>query len=1012
MTATPSPRSWRAALREQADQLAPVGTRQRKALRLALRTYRHAAAAGTSFADVWREGQVSYAVPFSYRAWLKATGTRRDEYDQMLAANPGDGATEAVAVVLPGTGDPARTLSSLTDQVLPAARVTARSSASSDSGAQEWADLLATAEEDQFVVALAAGDRLEPDALARILDRADADPRIEVITWDDDVEERSGPTDPRFRPMTFSPDMLLSANPFGRSLAIRAGAARAAGGPRPHLGEDMIWDLLLRMDLEEHQVAHIPRILSHLGRRPPAVGPEGASVVADALEARGLSGTAELQHGAVRVRWEPVKRPKVSVIVPTRHNETLMRPLLASLRSTAYPDWELLVVDNGERTPQNEQFYEEHCSGIDHRVIWWDRPFNYGEVNNAAAEAAAGEVLVLLNDDTLVHSRDWLDELVGWLAVPGVGSVGVQMLDAEGAIQHGGAIIGAGGLADHRFQGLAPHSSTILGSTDWYWNSVANTAACVAIRKSLWDDIGGLDERFTLCGSDVVLGLEVRRRGLRNVCTPAIRIDHLESVTRRTSVPVGDIFASYWRYARLLRAGDPYHNPNVSLIHRTPALRAPDEPTALERVGPALGRGFGGAFVQSASSEEAHRFADGCRADDTTVAAIEQLHAANSAAFDVETVNWFVPSFDNPFYGGLATIFRIADHLRRNHGVENRFVVWGDDNDRWIRSGLAAVFPGLESSEIVPCAGLEADDVRDLPYADVSIATQWQTAYQVAHFPHTRRKHYLIQDFEPMFNPAGTLYALAEETYKLGLLGLCNTAHLLDLYRERYGGTGTAFTPAVDPTVFHAVGRHERRPDEPLNVFVYARPGHWRNCWELLEPALHAIKDRYGRRVRIVTAGAWASPRDLANGIDHLGLLDYADTGSLYRECDIGISLTVSEHPSYLPVELMACGVPVVAFDLPAGYWILQDGENSLLARRTVDSLTEKISRLVEDPDLRERLRRGALRSIEARHSSWEDNLSGIHAALGAALPIRAGAIAQVTDPEADARSLAGHDHN
>lgn len=984
MTGEPRP-TWKRKVRERADAVAPEGTQQRKAMRLALHTYQHLRTAATSLPDLWQRDLVSYATPFSYSAWLGASRARPDELARM-AETPAAGSFSTIAVaILPGPGEVAATLASLEAQVRPAAKVV-DGSATTEGPWSVWAELLAVADDDELVIALRSGDRLEPDALARVADRADADPGLHVITWDDDVVDGDRSAHPMFRPITYSPDMLLSANPYGRSLAIRAGVARAAGGPRPELGDDAVWDLLLRVGPDQRRVAHLPRVLSHLVQRPPAVGEHGPGVVADALRRRGLSGRAELHHGAVRVRWEPVERPVVSVLVPTRHNEALMGPLLDSLRRTAYPDWELVVVDNGGRSDEHERFYAERASGIDHRVIWWDEPFNFGSVNNAAAAEARGEVLVLLNDDTVVHSPDWLDELVGWLAVPGIGTVGVQMIDPDGLIQHGGVIIGAAGLADHRFQGLPPHSDTMIGSTDWYRDSVANTAACVAIHRTLWDDIGGFDERFTLCGSDVVLGLEAHRRGLRNVCTPGIRVDHLESATRRTSVPVGDIFASYWRYARFLRAGDPYHNPNVSLLVREPTLRAPDEPTALDRVGPAVGRGFGGAFEQTASSEEAYRFGRECRADDETVRKVAQLHSEHSDAFDVESVNWFVPSFDNPFYGGLATIFRIADHLRRHHGVQNRFVVWGEENERWIRSGLAAVFPGLESSEVLFRPSLGSDDVLEVPFADVSVATQWQTAYQVARVERTRRKLYLIQDFEPMFNPAGTLYALAEETYKLGLIGLCNTPHLLDVYRERYGGVGTAFTPAVDDSVFHANGRPERDPADPLRVFVYARPGHWRNCWELLEPALHEVKRRYGPRVHIVTAGAWASPKDLANGMDHLGLLDYVDTGSLYRSSDIGISLTVSEHPSYLPLELMACGVPVVAFDLPAGHWILRDGENSLLAMRTVDSLVERISRLVEDDALRRQLGLGGLASIEASHRGWEENLAGIHAALGADL--------------------------
>ncbi len=238
----------------------------------------------------------------------------------------------------------------------------------------------------------------------------------------------------------------------------------------------------------------------------------------------------------------------------------------------------------------------------------------------------------------------------------------------------------------------------------------------------------------------------------------------------------------------------------------------------------------------------------------------------------------------------------------------------------------------------------------------------------------------MIQDFEPMFYPAGTLYALAEESYRLGLYGLCNTEHMLQLYEERYGGRGTSFEPAIDPTIFHAEGRRSDRTLRSGGDGVRLRaPG---SLAELLASSRssrsRSSSSGLGDRVRIVTAGSWATPDDVGSGIEHLGLLDYHSLGDFYRACDVGVALTVSEHPSYLPLELLACGVPVVAFDNPAGHWLLRDHENSLLARRTVDALRDAIERIVLDPELGRELARNGLRDIAQHHSSWDDAFSGI----------------------------------
>lgn len=848
------------------------------------------------------------------------------------------------------------------------------------SAAQRMAQCLLDGDPDAHLLVLEAGDRLEPDFLHEVASAAWDRPTADLIHWDDDLVLRRGSTEPSFRP-SWSPELLLSANPLGRSFALRRRRLAAAGGIDPGSGDGMWWALLLALDLAEDEVARIPRVLVHLVRRPQVAPATGAAIVAAALESGGRRAEVVPAGTAVRVRWPLDAPPQVTVIIPTRHNVEMLRTCLPSLATTDYPSFDVLIVDNGGRTPAAEQWYAENAQGLDLEVIWWDEEFNYSRVNNVAAARARGEVLLFLNDDTEVVDPDWMTEMIGWTEQPGIGLVGLQLLDGEGRIQHGGVVIGVGGFADHLFLGLPPHTSTMFGSTDWYRNTLSVTGACVAVQRSLFEQVGGFDERFVLCGSDVVLGLDMRFLGRRNLVTPMVRVKHLESVTRGTSVPSGDFYASYWRYQKYLRGGDPYFSPSLSNRTGAPELSRRNEIPAIETVGPLLGRNFA-PFRQTSTSHESELLARTCRADDALVASVRALHAARSGHLDIGSINWYFPDIDSPFYGGINTALRIADHLLRTRGVHSRFVIQGDPNPEFFRSALAAAFPALLASEIHFLRGPDDPDLERIPYADVSIATLWVTAYTVARATNTARKFYLIQDFEPSFYPAGTNYALCEESYLLGLHGLCNTQRLLDIMVREYRATGGAFMPAVDPQVFHDRDRRPLDHDGPVTVFMYARPGHWRNCWEIAEPALVAVKRRFGSDVRIVTAGSWATPDDRGLGIEHLGMLDYRDTGELYRRCDIGIALTLSAHPSYLPLELMACGTPVVAFDNPAGDWILRDGLNAVRCRRTVDALAEAVGGLVDDPGRRVALGAAASRTIADRFASWPEALDEVHAIL------------------------------
>jgi len=831
--------------------------------------------------------------------------------------------------------------------------------------------------EADFVLFVRPGDTLDKRCLMLLTREAHREPLLDLAYWDD--APCGAPRNRRFRP-GWSPDTLLSANYIGNAFAIRRGRFLAAGGLRDGSDDAFLWDLLLRAALQPKNVTRLPLLLSHHEGSWEQVSDAGLRVVSEECLRRGWAATVDRTRSSARVHWEGAM-PFASIIIPTRHNRAFLARVFDGLRRTRYDAFELIVIDNGPRTAENEAWYAAQEADVS--VVWWTQPFNYSAVNNLGARHAQGDVLVFLNDDIEVVDPEWLRELVGWATADGVGAAGMQLIDTAGRIQHGGVVVGLGGFAGHLFQGMRPGADSPLGSTTWYRNVLAVTAACLAVRRTVFEEVGGFDERFILCGNDVALGLALHVRGLRNICSPLNGLRHLESATRGSDIPIEDFYASYWVYQPWLRGGDPYFSPALALDSGVPRARNELDVPALEMTSTIIGKSFG-VFRSEGDLAMAGSFATRYNVSSRDVAAVHELHARSRDPNPPSTINWFIPGVDSPFYGGINTVFRIADHLSRLHGVHNRFVFSERAPSGLIRAGAAAGFPHLVESEAV--AADSAFLIDTVPPADIAIATLWTTAYDVARYAGARRKFYLIQDFEPRFYPAGTVYALAEESYRLGLYGLCNTQHLADLYSDVYGGKAFAFTPAVDSSVFHAHRRREANPDEPVTIFVYARPGHWRNCWELAHPALVEVKRRLGDRVRVVAAGSWAIPEDSGPFpcVHQLGLLDYRATGELYRECDIGLALTVSEHPSYLPLELLACGVPVVAFDNPAGHWLLENEVNSLLTLRTVDGLADAMERLVINPPLRRRLAAAGLKRISERHSDWESALGGIYKYLTA----------------------------
>lgn len=825
--------SLKSMLADGVRRLLPLDSKPRKVL---AGTNQALKAARAAFNGVMNrpEQAVSSAGNISYAAWRRQQG-RRAVREVLSEAS----VRFVVFIDVPlgaTAGDVKRTKASIDAQLGPSGRMIAL-------GYGDLLDVGQLGPDEQFVLLLRAGSLLERHAFSEIARAHRQDPSLGVIVFDSDTYDRLGRrSDPLFRPK-WSPEMLLSANYVGRAFAVHR--SLLAQRPAMPLSDDSVWQLLLDRNLSDRVAGNVHEVLlSEPRRQRHDATVEQAALVQAALNAQGEVATASVDCGVVRVKFEPGPWPAVSIVVASRHSRSNLGRLLPSLATTRYPEFDVTIIDNGGESDENIAWYALVAPRLNLTVRWWTDTFNYSRVNNFAASFTRGSVLLFLNDDTEIVDPDWLSEIVGVLMRDGVGTVGLQLRQGDGLIQHGGVVIGPGGFADNLFAGMVPGSGSLIGSTAWYRDSLAVTAACVAIRREHFDEVGGFDERFLLTGSDVVLGLDQIIRGRRNVVIPFDTVRHFESLTRGTAVPQEDFYASYWRYHPWLQNGDPYSSPSVSRMSATPRLRSRKEVSPVKLALSAIGRNYGKVAQSSSISEEATGLLSSASVSADVVEAVRLNHSNYDGFVEVRTVNWFIPDIDMPFFGGLNTAFRIADKLAREHGVVNRFIVLTAPNNAYVSSALAAAFPGLARSEIVFYSGQD-EDLTTLPPADAAVATLWLTAMHVAKSPNVKRKFYLMQDYEPSFYPASTLFAMAEESYRLGLYGICNTPSMYSIYTEEYGGEATYFVPAVDRSIYHPIGRREKGVDEPVTIFAYARD-HFRNCWELVFEALSRIKQIHG----------------------------------------------------------------------------------------------------------------------------------------------------------------------
>jgi GT2 family glycosyltransferase/glycosyltransferase involved in cell wall biosynthesis len=446
----------------------------------------------------------------------------------------------------------------------------------------------------EWVALLDHDDVLSEHALAlaalALAERPDA--RL-LYSDEDKIDEEGRRTWPFFKP-DFDPLLLLAQNYLCHMTMLRRDLAEEIGGFRVGLEGSQDWDLVLRASerLAPGQVLHVPHVLYHWRVHPGSTAAAlsekpywmdaSRRAVSEHLERRGKAGEVSVNgaDGLLRVRWRlPADPPKVSIIVPTRDGTYLKRCLDSIFSWTMYPDFEVVVVDNGSVRAETAATLESHRRWV--RVLRDDRPFNYSALNNAAVRACAGDLLCLLNDDCEVLEYGWLEELVGQVCQDGVGAAGAKLLYPDGRVQHAGVVLGIGGVAGHAHR-FSDRSS--VGHFGWPFTArtlSAVTGACMVVRRDAYEALGGLDEDdLGISYNDVDLCLRLGRAGWRVVWTPFAVLVHHESVSRGHDAVVRPDAHFRERSFMLQLWGaqimaDPAYNPNLALTDEQFSLAFP-----------------------------------------------------------------------------------------------------------------------------------------------------------------------------------------------------------------------------------------------------------------------------------------------------------------------------------------------------------------------------------------------------------------------------------------------------
>lgn len=441
-----------------------------------------------------------------------------------------------------------------------------------------------------FVSLLDHDDELAEHALFKVVEEINNYPDVGLIYSDEDKIDTKGQRVAPYFKSDWNPDLLYSQNYISHLGTYRRSILVELNGFREGYEGSQDYDLALRTieKLSPAQIRHIPHILYHWRMIPGSValGPDQKTYSGEAaqkaiqshLERMGMNNAKVVPNPELNIYHRvifplPTQLPLVSVIIPTKDKVELLKQCITSiLDKTSYTNFELIIVDNQSCNKETYDYYEQIKENQRIKMITYEMPFNYSKINNFAVASASGEFIVFLNNDTEIISPNWMSEMLSHATRPEIGAVGAKLYYPNKSIQHVGVICGIGGVAGHLYS--RAHGKTIghSGKAILTQNFLAVTAACMMMRRSLFQELDGFnEENLPIAFNDVDLCLRIYQKGYRILWTPYAELYHHESATRGLDLSPEQIERAkneidYMKmtWSEFIEK-DPFYNINLSL---------------------------------------------------------------------------------------------------------------------------------------------------------------------------------------------------------------------------------------------------------------------------------------------------------------------------------------------------------------------------------------------------------------------------------------------------------------
>ena len=763
---------------------------------------------------------------------------------------------------------------------------------------------------------LSPGDELGADALAEFAIDSGLHRSAAVFYAD---EDRVSPTtklrEPFFKP-GWSPDLLLSTNYIGRPWFVTPALLQRAGITMGGYVNDGEYDVILRCTEQTRGIRRLSRLLCR--REAPAL--ETAAVEQAALErAAARSGipaeiSATAVPGAYRFRRTKAATGKVSIIIPTCAAKSHVKTCIATLRAgTSYRNFEIICIDNIPETMPEEKAWLRENADI---VVAIPEAFNWSRFNNQAALRATGEYLLFLNDDLEIIQADWLDVLLEHAQRPEVGIVGPRLLYPDRRIQHAGIFLTLLGHARHAFRFLAVDDCGYFGLAATQRNVIAVTGACILVRRTVFDQVGGFDEAHEIINNDLDFGLRIHAAGLSIVYTPYADVIHHELASRAEMKDIYDVslFSSQWRaqYAE----GDPFFSPRLTKIHDD--YRPDPEPVRPVYAGHPL---FRREDIKRILAVKLDHIGD-------MITALPALRRLKLHFPDAE-ISLLAGRSSSAFAATEPSVSRIIefDFFHARSGLGKREIA--DEEWQELRKNLAAyqfdlavdLRKNLETRDVLPYTGARYlagyDQLGRFPWLDIALELEGAPALQ-------RKRNHVSDDLVRLVDAVATSCATDRTGLQLPPSPVEGRLSFLPgSVRRMFRRPVVAINPGVGEVMRQWPAEHFATlidllvSKNAVHVIVLGSPDETELCAEVLSYVEHrngvvSLAGKTGRDQLPILLGACAlyvgnnsGPKHIAAGLGvptvgiHSGVVDATEWGPLGPRA-VALQRTMNCSPCYL----------------------------------------------------------------------------------------------------------------